>query len=364
MASNSSPNRGRGKAEPSHPGADIRRRLAGLAPSLAWLAEEIALAAAHDVHVLLSGETGTGKTFLAALIHEFSPRCGHPLLVVPCGALTESLIESELFGHTKGAFTGADRSKEGKLAAAGKGTLLLDEIDALGLAQQATLLRVLETAEYEPVGSNETLKCQARIVAASNVDLEAAARAGRFRSDLYYRLHGLALYLQPLRERTEDIAPLARAMAARFAAKLGKELFAISPEALAALEGCPWPGNIRQLQNVVQQAVLASRGPAVLLSDLPEAVRQRKPSRVTAETGPLDRNVHHMERATIQQALARYGNTDGAAVALGISRVALYKKRKKYGLLQESNPRGRGPRRSAPRTELPRGQPNQATPLK
>src|SRR5262249_42525782 len=155
---------------------------------LALLADNVGLAAAHDVNVFLSGETGTGKTFLAGLIHEFSPRHRHPLLVVACGALPDGLVESELFGHVKGAFTGADRTMEGKLAAVGKGTLLLDEIDALKLEQQAKLLRILETGEYEPVGSNKTRVCQARIVAGSNVDLESAVRAGRFRSDLYYRL--------------------------------------------------------------------------------------------------------------------------------------------------------------------------------
>jgi DNA-binding NtrC family response regulator len=351
-AINIRPNGHRSYTETGSTAADIRRRLAGLTPSLALLAEEVAAASAHDVHVLLSGETGTGKTFLAALIHEFSPRRDYPLLVVPCGALSDSLFESELFGHVRGAFTGADRRKEGKLAAAGKGTLFLDEIDALGLAQQAKLLRVLETGEYEPVGSNETLLCQARIVAASNVDLEAAAMAGRFRSDLYYRLHGLALHLPPLRLRTEDIAPLTRAMAARFAAQFGKELFAVSPEAMAALEFFPWPGNIRQLQNVVQQAVLASHGPTLLFGDLPEAVRQSSPSQVTTERGPFWQNVNFLERSRIQEALAAHGNTQRAAAALGISRVTLYYKRKKYGLIRQTNPRERGSRWSASHGEM------------
>ena len=325
--------------EPGRPWADLRRRLTWLAPSLAPLAENIALAAAHDVNVLLSGETGTGKTFLAGLIHECSPRRNHPLLVVPCGALSQGLIESELFGHVKGAFTGADRPKEGKLDAAGKGTLLLDEIDALKPEQQAKLLRILETGEYEPVGSNETRVCHARIVAASNLDLESAVKVGGFRSDLYYRLHVMAFHLLPLRERTIDIAPLARAMTARFAAKFSKNLFTVSPEVMAALNAFPWPGNIRQLQNVVQQEVLASRGSAVLVHDLPEAVRQRGPCKPITQVGPLCQSVDLMERATIVRALSRYSNTQRAAVALGISRVALYRKRKKYGLILETNQR-------------------------
>src|SRR5262249_4403131 len=263
---------------------------------------------------------------------------------VPCGALTDSLIESELFGHAKRAFTGADRCREGKLAAAGRGTLLLDEIDALRLGQQAKLLQALETGEYEPVGSNETHVCQARIVVASNVNLEAAAMAGRFRSDLYYRLHGMAFHLRPLRERVEDIAPLTRAMAARFAAKFNKDLFAVSTEALSVLEAFPWPGNIRQLQHVVQQAVLTSRSSTLMVVDLPETVRQGNPSPVTAPGGALCHDMEVMERATIQRVLSRSSNFRRAAVTLGISRVALYNKRKKYGLIPETNPRSGMPR--------------------
>src|SRR5205814_177592 len=195
----------------------ISRRLLSWTPSLLPMVERIALAGSHDVTVLLTGETGTGKTYLARLIHEYSPRRDHRFLVVPCGALAANLVESEFFGHTKGAFTGADRPKEGKFAAAGKGTLLLDEIDALGLEQQANLLRVIETGEYEPVGSNKTLRCTARIVAASNLNLEEAVKAGKFRQDLYYRLNVMNFYLPPLRDRIEDIAPLARALVARYA---------------------------------------------------------------------------------------------------------------------------------------------------
>jgi transcriptional regulator with PAS, ATPase and Fis domain len=339
MAIKSTPKGRPPSIDPGRPWADLRRRLTWLAPSLAPLAENIALAAAHDVNVLLSGETGTGKTFLAELIHECSPRRNHPLLVVPCGALSQGLIESELFGHVRGAFTGAGRPKEGKLDAAGEGTLLLDEIDALKPEQQAKLLRILETGEYEPIGSNETRVCRARIVAASNVDLESAVKVGAFRSDLYYRLHVMAFHLPPLRERTMDIAPLARAMTARFAAKFSKDLFVISPEVMAALEDFPWPGNIRQLQNVIQQAVLASRRSALLVHDLPEAVRQRNTCKTITQVETLCRSMDHMERTTIVEALSRYSNTQRAAVALGISRVALYKRRKKYGLIPETKQR-------------------------
>jgi DNA-binding NtrC family response regulator len=316
----------------------IAQRLLAHTPSLHLLAEPLALTATHDMTVLLTGETGTGKTYLARLIHEFSPRKSHRLLMVPCGALTANLVESEFFGHVKGAFTGADQAKEGKFAAAGNGTLLLDEIDALGLEQQANLLRVIETGEYEPVGSNKTQICTARIIAASNLNLEDAVKAGKFRQDLYYRLNVMNFYLPPLRERVKDIGPLARAMVARFAAKFHKPIFDISPEAVAALETFPWPGNIRQLDNVLQQAVLVCSGPELLLSHLPQPVQKptlRGHAHERAAGDSLVQNREMLERNVIQRALASCDYSRArAANALGISRVTLYKKMKKYGLME------------------------------
>jgi two-component system, NtrC family, response regulator HydG len=339
----------------------IGRELLCQTPSLEGLVEALAVAAAHDVTVLLSGETGTGKTHLARLIHDHSSRKDHPLLVVPCGALSPGLIESEMFGHAKGAFTGADRAKVGKFEAAGKGTILLDEIDALGLEQQAKLLRVIETGAFETVGSNTTKQCAARIIVASNWDLEAAMLAGKFRQDLYYRINVLAFYLPPLRDRVRDIGPLARGLAAHYAAKYGKELFAINADALQALEAFPWPGNIRQLENVVQQAVLIGAGPELLREHLPQRVRDFSPSEQgnssmkqngcammeTADApstlpgavpapgnGRLlaDRRASE-ERAILERALAEANNSRSrAAQTLGISRATLYNKMKKYGM--------------------------------
>jgi two-component system, NtrC family, response regulator HydG len=338
------PDRGTDHARPSTPPpADdsslvdwVARRLLAQTPALAPLAEPLAQAAAHDVTVLLYGATGTGKTHLARLIHEHSPRRAGRLLVIPCGALAPNLVESEFFGHVKGAFTGADRPTVGKFEAAGDGTILLDEVDALGLEQQAKLLRVLETGEFEPVGSTETRYCRARVIAASNIDLEAAVEQGTFRQDLYYRLNVLGLHLPALRERVADIGPLARGMAARISDKFGKRLFAISPEALALLEAFPWPGNVRQLENVMQQAVLASKGSELLAQHLPPALRDKAgttaPPKVSA-AGQLAADRDRHERRAIERALADAGYCcSRAARALGISRATLYNKIKKYGL--------------------------------
>jgi two-component system response regulator HydG len=324
----------------------IRRRLLSMTPSLTQeqMVERIALAAAHDVTVLLTGETGTGKTYLARLMHDCSPRKHHPFLAVPCGAQPANLVESAFFGHIKGAFTGADRAKIGKFAAAGNGTILLDEIDTLGLEQQAGLLRVIETGEYEPVGSNETQICTARIIVASNWDLEEEAEKGKFRQDLYYRLNVMSFHLPPLRERTLDIEPLVRGMAARFNTKFRKDLFDVSKDALSALRAFPWPGNIRQLENAVQQAVLVSSGPTLLREHLPPPIREYAPPPIVNGNGhhkavdeSLSNSIDAVERNFILKALEKHGNSRArAAEALGISRVTLYKKMKKYGLMPAS----------------------------
>jgi DNA-binding NtrC family response regulator len=297
--------------------------------------------------VLLTGETGTGKTHLARWIHQFSPRQKHGLHVVPCGALVPSLVESELFGHARGAFTGADRPKIGRFEAAGEGTILLDEIDTLALEHQACLLRVVETGAYEPVGSSEKRISKARIIAACHADLHERVAAGRFRQDLFYRLNVIALHLPPLRERPQDIAPLTRYFVDQFTAKFRRPLCDIHPEALEALKAFPWPGNIRQLENAVQQAVLHSTGRELLVDHLPRSILMpgqlgKAPLRPSAVSPTLSQNRELSERETIQSALeGNHFNRVRAASALGVSRVTLYKKIKKYGLLGGSLPNGR-----------------------
>lgn len=324
----------------------IRRKLVNHTPSLTAMVDQLCIAAAHDVTVLIEGETGSGKTFLAKLIHDCSARRAGRFLVVSCGTLSSNLIASEFFGHAKGAFTGADMTKVGKFAAAGEGTILLDEIDTLGLEHQANLLRVIETGEFEAVGSNETQYCKARIIAATNWNLADAVERGSFRRDLYYRLHVISFHLPPLRHRPEDIGPLVRGMVARFGTKFNKKLFSISPDALRALEAFPWPGNIRQLENVIQQAVLTSAGNELKLHHLSPAVTTRTVEGSAAIAanpntygGTLKQSRESTERANILRALEKAGQSrTRAAQLLGVSRVTLYKKMKKYGLDKKPGP--------------------------
>ena len=249
------------------------RSLVTFTPEMFDMMDELTVAARHNVTVLLIGETGSGKTFLARLIHELSERREERFCTVACGALPPDLIESELFGNVKGAFTGADRDREGKFAAAGRGTILLDEIDVLPLEQQAKLLRVIETGEYEPVGSNETHYSQARLVVASNYNLEELVRSGQFRTDLYYRLNILNFRLLPLRHRPWDIEFLARKFAVEHSKTHGIQLRAIEPAFLETLRAYHWPGNVREMENVVRRAVLYCQRGVLSVGDLPSSIR-------------------------------------------------------------------------------------------
>jgi len=317
---------------------DIARQLLPQTPSLLPLVEHLAMATEHDVPVLITGETGTGKTHLAKLIHDLSPRREEKFLRVPCGTIASSLLESEFFGHIKGAFTGADRNKIGKFEAAGRGTILLDEIDALSPEHQVKLLRVIEEGEFEPVGSNETRKAQCRIIVASNWDLNEAVKMGKFREDLFYRINVLAFHLPPLRERTEDIEPLTRASVAHYAVEHSKEIYEVHPEVIRALMDYPWPGNLRELDNTILRAVLRCKGPVLTLGDLefasPKLLMGNGTNGHPANSPRLHLDVLQAERTRIQAALLRNNHSRiRAAKELGISRVTLYKKMRKYGLL-------------------------------
>jgi two-component system, NtrC family, response regulator HydG len=314
----------------------LRRRLINQTPSLTGLVEQLCLAAEHDVTVLIEGESGTGKSTIARMIHDSSARAPHRFHGIACGALTPAQFAQELYGQAPGA---AESAKIGKLAAIGDGTILLDEIDMLSQEQQANILRLLETGEYEPVGGSEPQKSQARIMAATNWSLADAVERGTFRRDLYYRLHVISLVLPPLRHRPEDIGPLVRGMVARFGTKYGKRLFGICPETLRVLEAYPWPGNIRQLENVIQQAVLSSQGNELKLHHLSPAIAARPESLAGVGVpggfgGTLRQSRESSERANILRALEKAAHSrTRAAQILGVSRVTLYKKMKKYGLI-------------------------------
>ena len=313
------------------------------------LMPQVRRVAPQETTVLLTGETGAGKTRLARVIHDLSPRSSEPFLVVDCGALSEHLIESELFGHVRGAFTGADRNRPGKLAAVGTGTLLLDEINSLPLPLQSKLLRAVDERTYEPVGSEKSQPVRARFIAASNASLEEEVRAGRFRGDLYYRLNVVAFHLPPLRERAASILPLVEGFLHEFAARNRPNVTSLSRAACVALERFDWPGNVRQLRNVIERAVALCPGNVVEEDDLPEAIRKaagRVVSLAPARSAPASsqaqslapRTLHQSkdeaEIRRVQEALLKHNNKRAAAAReLGISRVGLYKKLQKYGLM-------------------------------
>jgi DNA-binding NtrC family response regulator len=309
---------------------------------MAQMIEQVRRIAPQNTTILLGGETGTGKTRLAGVIHRLSPRRHRPFLTINCGALSASLIESEMFGHVKGAFTGADTNRIGKFAEVGQGTLFLDEIDSLPPALQAKLLRAVEDRVFEPVGSNKTQTLHARLIVASNKPLDQEVASGRFRADLYYRLNVVGFNLPPLREGVEGISLLARSFLAEFARMAGRPELGLEPEVIRALEAHSWPGNIRELRNVIERAVALSMGPTIEIADLPENLRVFVPTfplhiASALSVSTLAQSKEEAERARITEALERNGNNRlRAAAELGISRMTLYKKLHKLGFIAAS----------------------------
>ena len=292
--------------------------------------ESIALIAPTDATVLILGESGTGKELVANLIHEQSPRSSQPLVKLNCAALTETLLESELFGHERGAFTGATGRKAGRFELADGGSFFLDEIGEMSPMTQAKLLRVLQEQQFERVGGTQTIHVDVRIIAATNKNLEAEVEEGRFREDLYYRLNVIPIQLPPLRERRADIPVLAEHFLKHYAAKNHRVIQQILPEALDLLMRYNWPGNVRELENAIERGVIIARGEFLTPNELPIAIRQNAQSvHGTVGTG----TIKEMEREWISRTLVQMdGNRTRAAKILGITRKTLQNKIKEYGL--------------------------------
>ena len=285
--------------------------------------------------VLITGQSGTGKSLIARAIHTHSDRMDKPFVEVSCGALTETLLESELFGHTRGAFTGAVESKEGKFLAADGGTIFLDEINSASASMQVKLLRVLQEKQFEPVGSNETRTVDVRLILASNTDLQKAVTAGVFRQDLYYRINVVNIELPALADRRTDVGMLAERFLHNMCVTHEKSKTGFSSEALDCLESYNWPGNVRELENVVERAVVLSRGPEIGLTDLPQhVIDYAKTSKsVGGRQLSLKEALEEPEKRILEMALRQNNwNRQITAEALGINRTTLYKKLKRYGL--------------------------------
>ena len=316
--------------------AGAEPELIGQSAAMREVFKSIGMAAATDAPVLILGESGTGKELVATALHRHSDRSGGPFIRVNCGALPEGLVESELFGHERGAFTGADRQKPGRFERAAKGTIFLDEVGELPLSAQVKILRVLQQNEFERVGGTETLHSDARVVSATHRDLSKEVAAGRFREDLYYRLNVARIVIPPLRDRPEDIEPLARYILKRVERRHGWNTLSLSREALEAIRERPWPGNVRQLENTIARAVIAARGRTILREHLEAEQSTDVSIPETHDAGgsmPLRALLAEVERRAIERALiACGGNRTKTAEKLGISRRQLFDKIREYDL--------------------------------
>jgi DNA-binding NtrC family response regulator len=300
--------------------------LVATSPAMVQVLELVRRIGPSDASVLITGENGTGKSLLAQALHGASARADRPLLTLNAGGLSEGVLESELFGHVKGAFTDARTERVGRFELADGGTLFLDEVANAPLSLQAKLLRVLETGEFERVGSSRTLKADVRILSATNADLDAEVAAGRFRQDLRFRLNTIELHVPPLRERPEDILPLAQRFLEEKAGRYRKAVAGFDAAAQRALLAHPWPGNVRELAHAVERALLMAPGPWITAPDLMLAPR------AGAAPALEEMSMEEMEALLIRKALARHGSATAAGEALGLSRSAMYRRLAKLGI--------------------------------
>ncbi|MBN2846267.1 MAG: sigma-54-dependent Fis family transcriptional regulator [Deltaproteobacteria bacterium] len=303
-------------------------------PKMEELINMVARVSASRATVLIQGESGTGKELFARLIHKMSPRSEKPMIVVNCSALPETLLESELFGHERGAFTGATARRKGRFEEADGGTLFLDEIGELSLPVQVKLLRFIQEREFQRLGGNQTIRSDVRIISATNRNLEDRVKDGRFRDDLYYRLNVVVMNIPPLRERKEDIPSLIQHFIESFSSENKKEIRGVSSEAMDLLLKYDYPGNVRELENVIERAAVIARDPVISLRDLPfKEVTSHHGYSVSAEGTTMKDSIETLEFQLIEQALSDAGhNQTRAADILGISERTLRYKMKKYGL--------------------------------
>jgi DNA-binding NtrC family response regulator len=302
--------------------------LVGDSPEMNKILELVQTVAATDTTVLVRGESGVGKELVAKAIHLNSERKYFPMVTVNCGALAESLLESELFGHEKGAFTGARHKRKGKFEMADNGTIFLDEIGAVSPKMQVELLRVLESKQFTRVGGNETVTSNFRVIAATNEPLEDRVKEGEFREDLYYRLNVFNVFIPPLRDRPEDIPALAEFFRHKFASAMNKKIEKISPAAMDFLKSYEWRGNVRELENAIERAVVVGKGDAIEVEDLPFHTRGER-----ADDAENEASLADVEKRHIQKTLLRNEwNISRSAKTLGVDRATLYNKIEKYGL--------------------------------
>jgi two-component system response regulator HydG len=301
--------------------------IVGKDPNMQTIYKLIEDIAPSDTTVLIQGESGTGKELVAGAIHQKSLRKDKPFIVINCSAYPATLLESELFGHEKGAFTGAVRQKIGRFEQAHGGTVILDEIGEIPPSAQIKLLRVLQTQKFERIGGEQTLSVDVRIIAATNKNLLQEVKDGNFREDLYYRLNVIPINLPPLRKRHNDIPLQARYFMRRFAAEQGKDIDELSPEAMRLLLDYPWPGNVRELENSIEHAVVLAKGNRIQVSDLPSALHYATSPVMTGPQGTIMENEAKLLKEVLQEC---NWNKKQAARRLGISRNTLYRKLRKY----------------------------------